>query len=215
MGAERKVHGHGREREEAHRLPRGRPRDRGSQRPDHDPVYKVTIIPRGRALGVTMFLPETDRYSTSKRRLESRIATLFGGRVAEEIVFARTTSPRVPRTISNGPPRSRGTWSRGGVCPTASARSPTRRTTARCSSARSVTRARAGRRQARRRDRRGSATRHRSTTTAARKDILERDMGRAAQDGRRADEVRDHRRASRSGTSWRGAIRAARGLGRS
>ena len=55
--------------------------------PDHDPVYKVTIIPRGRALGITMFLPETDRYSTSKRRLESRIATLFGGRVAEEIVF--------------------------------------------------------------------------------------------------------------------------------
>src|SRR5512143_1225468 len=55
--------------------------------PDHDPVYKVTIIPRGRALGVTMFLPEADRYSTSKRQLESRIATLFGGRVAEEIIF--------------------------------------------------------------------------------------------------------------------------------
>ena len=55
--------------------------------PEHDPVYKVTIIPRGRALGVTMFLPEADRYSTSKRRLESRLATLFGGRVAEEIVF--------------------------------------------------------------------------------------------------------------------------------
>ncbi len=55
--------------------------------PEHDPVYKVTIIPRGRALGVTMFLPEDDRYSTSKRRLESRLATLFGGRVAEEIVF--------------------------------------------------------------------------------------------------------------------------------
>ena len=55
--------------------------------PEHDPVYKVTIIPRGRALGVTMFLPEQDRYSTSKRQLESRIATLFGGRVAEELVF--------------------------------------------------------------------------------------------------------------------------------
>jgi cell division protease FtsH len=55
--------------------------------PEHDPVYKVTIIPRGRALGVTMFLPEQDRYSTSKRLLESRIATLFGGRVAEELVF--------------------------------------------------------------------------------------------------------------------------------
>ncbi len=55
--------------------------------PEHDPVYKVTIIPRGRALGLTWYLPEGDRYSTSRRQLESRIASLFGGRVAEEIVF--------------------------------------------------------------------------------------------------------------------------------
>jgi len=55
--------------------------------PEHDPVYKVTIIPRGRALGVTQFLPEQDRYSMSRRRLESSIATLFGGRVAEELIF--------------------------------------------------------------------------------------------------------------------------------
>ncbi len=55
--------------------------------PDHDPVYKVTIIPRGRALGVTMFLPEEDRYSYSKRRLNSQIASLFGGRIAEELIF--------------------------------------------------------------------------------------------------------------------------------
>jgi len=55
--------------------------------PDHDPVYKVSIIPRGRALGVTMFLPEEDRYSYSKRRLESQISSLFGGRLAEEIIF--------------------------------------------------------------------------------------------------------------------------------
>ncbi len=55
--------------------------------PEHDPVYKVTIIPRGRALGVTMYLPEEDRYSTSKQQLESRISTLFGGRLAEELVF--------------------------------------------------------------------------------------------------------------------------------
>jgi len=54
---------------------------------DHDPVYKVSIIPRGRALGVTMFLPAEDRYSYSKRRLESQIAGLFGGRLAEEIIF--------------------------------------------------------------------------------------------------------------------------------
>ena len=55
--------------------------------PEHDPVYKVTIIPRGRALGVTMFLPEIDRYSHTKRRLESQLASLFGGRVAEELIF--------------------------------------------------------------------------------------------------------------------------------
>jgi len=55
--------------------------------PDHDPVYKVSIIPRGRALGVTMFLPEEDRYSYSKRRLESQISSLFGGRIAEELIF--------------------------------------------------------------------------------------------------------------------------------
>ena len=55
--------------------------------PEHDPVYKVTIIPRGRALGVTMFLPEDDRYSHSKQRLESQISSLFGGRVAEELIF--------------------------------------------------------------------------------------------------------------------------------
>jgi cell division protease FtsH len=54
--------------------------------PDHDPVYKVTIIPRGRALGVTMYLPEEDKYSTSKQQLESSISTLFGGRLAEEMV---------------------------------------------------------------------------------------------------------------------------------
>ncbi len=55
--------------------------------PSHDPVYKVSIIPRGRALGVTMFLPEEDRYSYSKERLESQICSLFGGRIAEELIF--------------------------------------------------------------------------------------------------------------------------------
>ena len=54
--------------------------------PEHDPVYKVTIIPRGRALGVTMYLPEEDRYTMSKQRLESMISSLFGGRVAELII---------------------------------------------------------------------------------------------------------------------------------
>ncbi len=55
--------------------------------PEHDPVYKVTIIPRGRALGVTMFLPEEDRYSHSLQRLNSQISSLYGGRLAEEMIF--------------------------------------------------------------------------------------------------------------------------------
>ena len=55
--------------------------------PEHDPVYKVSIIPRGRALGVTMFLPEDDRYSYSKRYLESQLSSLFGGRIAEQQIF--------------------------------------------------------------------------------------------------------------------------------
>ncbi|MDT8370988.1 MAG: ATP-dependent zinc metalloprotease FtsH [Gammaproteobacteria bacterium] len=55
--------------------------------PGHDPVYKVSIIPRGRALGVTMFLPTEDRYSYSKQTLESQISSLYGGRIAEEMIF--------------------------------------------------------------------------------------------------------------------------------
>jgi len=55
--------------------------------PDHDPVHKVSIMPRGRALGVTLFLPEEDRYSHTKQRLESQISSLFGGRLAEVLVF--------------------------------------------------------------------------------------------------------------------------------
>ncbi len=55
--------------------------------PDHDPVYKVSIMPRGRALGITMFLPEKDEYSISKRKLDSMISSLYGGRIAEELIF--------------------------------------------------------------------------------------------------------------------------------
>ena len=55
--------------------------------PEHDPVYKVSIIPRGRALGVTMYLPEKDRVSHSKQHLESMISSLFGGRIAEQIIY--------------------------------------------------------------------------------------------------------------------------------
>ena len=63
--------------------------------PSHDPVYKVSIIPRGRALGVTMFLPEEDRYSHSKKELESQISSLFGGRIAEELIFG-------PESVTTG-----------------------------------------------------------------------------------------------------------------
>jgi len=55
--------------------------------PEHDPVYKVSIMPRGRALGVTMFLPEKDQYSASKQKLDSMISSLYGGRIAEEQIF--------------------------------------------------------------------------------------------------------------------------------
>nr|WP_173645497.1 ATP-dependent zinc metalloprotease FtsH [Marinobacterium profundum] len=57
--------------------------------PEHDPVYKVSIIPRGRALGVTMFLPEEDRYSHSRRTLISNICSLYGGRIAEEMTLGK------------------------------------------------------------------------------------------------------------------------------
>ncbi len=67
----------------------------GLKVPSHDPVYKVTIIPRGRALGVTMFLPEEDRYSHSKEHLESQISSLFGGRIAEELIFG-------PQSVTTG-----------------------------------------------------------------------------------------------------------------
>ena len=61
----------------------------GRLMPEHDPVYKVSIIPRGRALGVTMFLPEEDRYSHSRRHIISQITSLFGGRVAEEMTLGK------------------------------------------------------------------------------------------------------------------------------
>ncbi|MCR4554989.1 MAG: ATP-dependent zinc metalloprotease FtsH [Succinivibrionaceae bacterium] len=57
--------------------------------PEHDPVYKVSIVPRGRALGVTMFIPEQDRWSQSRQYLNSNIASLFGGRIAEEIIYGK------------------------------------------------------------------------------------------------------------------------------
>ncbi|EIO4084671.1 TPA: ATP-dependent zinc metalloprotease FtsH [Vibrio parahaemolyticus] len=63
--------------------------------PEHDPVYKVSIIPRGRALGVTMYLPEQDRVSMSRQHLESMISSLYGGRLAEELIYG-------PEKVSTG-----------------------------------------------------------------------------------------------------------------
>jgi membrane protease FtsH catalytic subunit (EC 3.4.24.-) len=70
--------------------------------PEHDPVYKVTIIPRGRALGVTMYLPEGDKYSINRTGIESRLATLYGGRVAEELIFGSDKVTTGPPTTSSG-----------------------------------------------------------------------------------------------------------------
>ena len=70
----------------------------GLSMPDHDPVYKVSIIPRGRALGVTMYLPEDDKVSYSRQRLESMLASLYGGRIAEELIFG---SKKVTTGASN------------------------------------------------------------------------------------------------------------------
>ncbi len=61
----------------------------GQLMPEHDPVYKVSIMPRGGALGITMFLPEQDQYSASKDKLESQIASLFGGRIAEALIYGK------------------------------------------------------------------------------------------------------------------------------
>ncbi|MDN3651174.1 ATP-dependent zinc metalloprotease FtsH [Thalassotalea ponticola] len=70
----------------------------GRMVPEHDPVYKVSIIPRGRALGVTMYLPEQDRVSHSKMHLESMISSLYGGRIAEDIIYG---SDKVSTGASN------------------------------------------------------------------------------------------------------------------
>ncbi|MBS0568729.1 MAG: ATP-dependent zinc metalloprotease FtsH [Proteobacteria bacterium] len=70
----------------------------GRLMPEHDPVHKVTIIPRGRALGVTLFLPEADRYSINRTYIHSNLCSLYGGRVAEELVFG---SDKVTTGASN------------------------------------------------------------------------------------------------------------------
>jgi cell division protease FtsH len=87
MGAERKSMVMGEEEKELTAYHEAGHAIVGRLVPKHDPVYKVSIIPRGRALGVTMFLPEKDRFSMSKELLESQISSMFGGRIAEELIF--------------------------------------------------------------------------------------------------------------------------------
>ena len=104
--------------------------------PEHDPVYKVTIIPRGRALGVTQFLPEQDRYSTveaAPRKLDRHAVRRPCRRRAD--LRRRRRSPPALRTTSSARRSSRATWSRSGACRTSSGRSPIPKRTAKCSSA--------------------------------------------------------------------------------
>ena len=75
--------------------------------PKTDPVHKVTIIPRGRALGVTMQLPEQDRYSMDRDQMLNTIAVLFGGRIAEEMFMNQMTTGRLERLRARHPDRAR------------------------------------------------------------------------------------------------------------
>jgi len=83
--------------------------------PEHDPVVQMTIIPRGRALGVTMFCRKRIAIAQQAPAREPH-RDVFGGRIAEELVFAPTPSPRVRPTTSNAPRSWRATWSRVGAC---------------------------------------------------------------------------------------------------
>ena len=91
--------------------------------PSADPVHKATIIPRGRALGMVMQLPEGDRYSMSYKQMTSRLAIMMGGRVAEEINLRQGEDHlRRLRPTSSRRPSWPAPWSRAGASPTSSAR---------------------------------------------------------------------------------------------
>ena len=144
--------------------------------PEHDPVYKVTIIPRGRALGLTWYLPEGDRYSTSKRRLESHIASLFGGRVAEELIFgADGVTTGASNDIERATDLARNMVTKWGLSDQARPAHLLGR------ERRSVPRppghaAQAGVRRDRACHRRGNPPRHRHRTTSAPRQILETNL---------------------------------------
>ena len=83
--------------------------------PASDPIHKATIIPRGRALGMVMRLPEGDRISVSREKLNADIAVAMGGRVAEELIFGYDKVTAGAASTSSRRPRSPGTWSRSGA----------------------------------------------------------------------------------------------------
>ena len=161
--------------------------------PEHDPVYKVTIIPRGRALGLTWYLPEGDRYSTSKRRLESHIASLFGGRCAEELIFgADGVTTGASNDIERATDLARSMVTKWGLSDQAGAAHVLGR------ERRGLPRppddaAQAGLRRNRACDRRGNPPRHRGELHARQGNPRVKSR-QAARHVRRTREVRDHRR---------------------
>ena len=86
------------------------------------PLHKVTIIPRGRALGVTMNLPERDKYGLTVTELTSKLAMMFGGRVAEELIFGKENVTTGASSDIQQATAWRGAWSRNSACPISSAR---------------------------------------------------------------------------------------------
>ena len=102
--------------------------------PEHDPVYKVTIIPRGRALGVTMYLPEGDKYSMNRVAIKSQLWSLYGGRVAEELIFgADKVTTGASNDIERATKMARNMVTKWGLSSTSSVRSPMAKRTTRCS----------------------------------------------------------------------------------
>ena len=135
--------------------------------PASDPIHKATIIPRGRALGMVMRLPERDSYSYHRDKMYANLAVSMGGRVAEEVIFgydkvSSGASSRHPAM----PPTWPATWSRAGACPTRSARCNMPKPTRKCSSAIRSTASRTCRTRPRRRSTRKSAASSSRATTA-------------------------------------------------
>ena len=193
-------------------LPRGRAtRIVGMTVVEHDPVYKVTIIPRGRALGVTQFLPEQDRYSLSKRRIDSAITTLFGGRVAEEIIFGpEQVTTGASNDIERATELARNMVTKWGLSDKLGPLTYTEET-GEVFQGRSVTQHKQVSDGHCARDRPGSAPCHseESTTRGRAKESCESKPGQAARDGRGARQVRDHRRMNQLKDIMEGRAREA------